>query len=294
MRNLSLCLFLCALVAVPVFASEIQTTLSKREQRGRSGGIAKKVKAAAEQKKAAIARADCDAYEPELKEAKLDRAAVKRFREDYLFEHYTELLGAFDMFWNHVYQTWLKADEAGKQVIVDFRRDWRQRVWYHQKDDAYTRETGMKALREEYKPRFKKFAEKYFIIEPFPFALNPYAWQVRRGQADVVFPPGSVIELEDGELSVARYSRVQLPKDLGGFILHLKIRNDVYASRIKQVSQRGNYHLKQPEMNEVLASARRWSKVDDDDADHDRNEDRLELLLDERFERCEPASAAKR
>ena len=209
---------------------------------------------------------------------------VRRFREEYLREHYTELLGLYDQLWNHVYQVWFKADEDDKKVITDFRRDWRQKIWYHQKDDAYTRERGLAELRNSYKERFKKFAEKYFVVEPY--GDRGWAFYVRRGQGGVVFPPGSVIELDDGELSIARYSRIRVGKEFGGFILHLKIANDIYASKIKVVSQKGNFHSKAPAMDEILTTARKNSYVDDDDPDFDANEDRLELLLDERFVRC--------
>ena len=229
-------------------------------------------------------RADCATYEEELQEAKLSLPLVKQFREDYLRESYTSLLDQFAHLWNFVHNKWIQADEAEKKVIRDFRRDWRQKLWYHQKDDPYTRERGLAELRDEYRERFKKFAQKHFVTEPW--GLRGWGFQVRKGIGDVVFPVGSVIELEDGELTVARYAKVRLAEEMGGFIMNLVIRNDVYASKIKVVSQRGNFRFKTPATAEILESARRWSTPDDADPEFDKNEDRLELLLDERFERC--------
>jgi hypothetical protein len=236
------------------------------------------------QLKAEAARTDCSTYDEELAELKLNRKLVDSFRKDYLMEHTKELLDQFMHLWNHVHKVWEQASPGDKKFVADFRNDWRQRVWYHKKDDAFTRETGLADLRDEYRIRFKSFVEKYFVTERFH--SRGWSFQIRKGEGGIVFPVGSVIELEDGELSVARNSRLKLPDEMGGFILHLKIRNDVYASKIKVVSQRGNFRSKSPDPKEVLESARRWARVDDNDPKFEVNEDRLELLLDPRFERC--------
>lgn len=228
--------------------------------------------------------AECATYVEELTETQLTPALVKKFREEYLAEHFTELLDEFGHLWNFVHQKWLGADKSDKKVILDFRRDWRQRLWYHKKDSEYERQRGLADLRDEYRGRFKKFAEKHFVTEPW--GTRGWAFQIRKGMGDVVFPHGSVIELEDGELAVARHSKIRLPEEMGGFILHLSIHNDVYASKIKVVSQRGNFRFKKPTMHEILESARRWAKVDENDKNYDTNEDRLALMLDQRFERC--------
>lgn len=226
----------------------------------------------------------CMRYRDNLSDYQYSLDTVKRFRRDLITEHYTTLLERYGEFWNYVRERWLSISLIEKQFLTKFKREYLYLNQYLTGTDRVERDRKITALKDKYKEQFSDFAQKNFSAKKFD--IEGWAYAIRNGRAGSVFPYGSVIEMGDGELMISRYARIQLNPEFGGFTIVAKIENDINGSLVQVVSSRGNFRAQRPSEVEMLASARRWTRVYREENELDEKEQRLRLLLDERYEHC--------
>lgn len=235
-------------------------------------------------------REDCSTYDEELAELKISRTRVERFRQQYLDEHFRNLLDDYLLAWNILFDVWSQGTLSDRRFIHAFRQDYRYLRWYHKRDDQLTFAEALAELQDKYKTELRKFAERHFVVEPWDrYGRQLALRRLKRGNR--VLPVGTILELADGELVLSRYGKLKVDEEFGGFILDFRVRNDVYASQTGVVARRENLRNKSPSPAEVLLSARQSATVSEASRDFNNNEIRLALFLDPRFENCEKAKS---
>lgn len=234
----------------------------------------------------------CGDYRDALTDYKFSLPLVRDFRRDLLNEHYTFLLERYGEFWNFIRHAWLTAPVSQKAFIQKYREEHRYTKWYLRGTDRIEQQETYAKLKDKYKEPFRRFVEAHFNAKPF--GRFGWAYEIRNGKNGKVFPYGSVVELAEGELMISRHARIKINEKYGGFHIVVKIRNDLNGSLIRVVPHRGNFRAKTPRLTEVVRSARRWTEVYDDEVDIDTKEQKLGLLLDQRYDHCIAAAKERR